>query len=599
MPRRPLRIFLLDPLRRRELPALVTVTVDGQALQPGPSDERLEIVDYDATRKLYYEPVDLESREALLGAGVAPDEADPRFHQQMVYAVVARTLEQVDRALGRNFRFRRGKRLRILPHAFAEANAYYDRELHALLFGYFAADRDYPGQSLSHQTIFTCLSHDIVVHEAMHAVIDRMRPHLFEATNVDCGALHEGLADVVAVLQHFTHAELLREILRRQRGRLDVAGSLVELALQFGAGLGTGRALRTSLDAPDRSRLSSTTEPHDRGEILLASVLGAYFEVQNERARPLLRIATGGTGVPPAGDLAPDLADLLARDAAHVAQRMLTICLRALEYLPPVDITMGDYLRALVSADRQLFPNDEGGFCAALIDAFLARGIEPSGAFSSSVRSVAWEEAPELAPLDPGVIGELLLHELRASLDLDESNAEESRSSSPPRSSSEGFARQTNEWAKTHAKELGLSDPELLPIWVASFHASMRSDQEGRPRLEMVAQIVQTRREDETKNRLGGIPLRGGCTVVFDAAGRPILVVRKPLDDALDEEARAAGAARVRAIESYLAAADEDDAELAFLGPEDDRYRLRSLRRSDLRRIHAGRSCAATRGGAS
>jgi len=53
--------------------------------------------------------------------------------------------------------------------AMQEANAYYDPLLRALLFGYFPASETDPGNNLPGQTIFTCLSHDIVAHETTHA----------------------------------------------------------------------------------------------------------------------------------------------------------------------------------------------------------------------------------------------------------------------------------------------------------------------------------------------------------------------------------------------------------------------------------------------
>ena len=40
-----------------------------------------------------------------------------------------------------------------------------------LQFGYFHADEKNPGRNLPGQTVFTCLSHDIVVHEATHALV--------------------------------------------------------------------------------------------------------------------------------------------------------------------------------------------------------------------------------------------------------------------------------------------------------------------------------------------------------------------------------------------------------------------------------------------
>ena len=57
--------------------------------------------------------------------------------------------------------------------------------------------------------MFSCLSHDIIVHEATHALVDRLRPRYKEATNVDVYAFHEGFADAVALFQHFALPDLL------------------------------------------------------------------------------------------------------------------------------------------------------------------------------------------------------------------------------------------------------------------------------------------------------------------------------------------------------------------------------------------------------
>lgn len=609
--RRPLRIFLFDPLRRGAFPTHATIEVPSEVLEPGPRGARLEVIDRDVSSDTYYEPADLESRAALLNGGFAPEETDPRFHQQMVYAVASKTLEHVDRSLGRAFAFARGKRLRILPHAFRDANAYYDRELHALLFGYFTADEREPGRNLSGQTVFTCLSHDIVAHETMHAVLDRLRPYLFEATNPDCAALHEGLADAVAILQHFAYPEVLIEALRVQRGRVDVDGVLVHLAQQFGEGLGYGGPLRTALSGADRGLLTRMLEAHDRGAIFLAGVLQAYFTVYAERTRPLLRIATGGTGQLPEGDLAPDLAALLAREAAHCAQRLLTICLRAIDYLPPVDIDFGDYLRALVSADRRLFPDDAGGYCGALIDAFLARGMEPVGAFSSSIAALEWDRAPEIPPLAPGVLANLF--QLELDRELARSAAAGLRGGQDGRLAkgrpSDGLRRETalardlHAWAKRNARMLGFSRVgTAAPIAVRAMHCArmQRIDQDGQPRAELVVQLIQSKRDARTLERFGGIPLRGGCTVIFDADGAPRHAIAKPLDDALDPEAREIGHERVRRIEEFVAAGDDRDPKLAYLSRGDARFRKRVVERSKLRQIHAHRArTIAPSGGAS
>src|SRR5207253_1121009 len=131
-------------------------------------------------RGRYYEPVDLDHPDVLHNRGLDPSESDPKFHQQMVYAVAMKVIENFERATGRRFHFRKQQPLLMLPHAFRGANAYYDRKLGAVLFGYFRADEQDPGPNLPGQTVFACLSHDIIAHELTHAILDRLKPYFLE-----------------------------------------------------------------------------------------------------------------------------------------------------------------------------------------------------------------------------------------------------------------------------------------------------------------------------------------------------------------------------------------------------------------------------------
>jgi hypothetical protein len=310
--------------------------------------------------------------------GLEPSEADPRFHQQMVYAVATTVLENFDRALGRRIKFRGGP-LRVFPHAFQDANAFFDPRLQALCFGYFQASKENPGANLPGQTVFTCLSHDVIAHEVTHAIVHRLREHFLDATNADVLAFHEGFSDIVAIFQHFTFQDVLRDAIRKTRGNLRSRSELIDLATQFGHATAKQGALRSALEPhrPDPTRLERVTEPHERGSILVAAVFDAFFDAYQEGISDLIRIATGGTGVLPEGDIHPDLVDRLAREAARAAQGVLTMCIRAFDYLPPVDVTFGDFLRALVTADTELVSRDRWGQRAAVIDAFRERGIFP------------------------------------------------------------------------------------------------------------------------------------------------------------------------------------------------------------------------------
>jgi hypothetical protein len=257
----------------------ITIDVANEGLNHGPAGKRVVVVDYDGGHNRFYPPVDLNDPAILMQGGLDPTESDPRFHQQMVYAVAMRTLENFDRALGRviDFRKKEYQQLRLMPHAFYGANAFYDRDLHAILFGYFRADRNDPGQNLPGQNVFTCLSHDIIAHEMTHAVVDRLKRYFMEPTGEDVLAFHEGFSDIVALFQHFSFQEILRQQIQKSRTDLRSNTLLVELARQFGYATGAGKALRSALDKPEAKLYKNATEPHLRGSILVAAVFDAYL----------------------------------------------------------------------------------------------------------------------------------------------------------------------------------------------------------------------------------------------------------------------------------------------------------------------------------
>lgn len=311
-------------------------------------------------------------------------------------------------------------RLRLFPHAIREANAYYDPDRVALLFGYFAATDESQGTNHPGGLVFTCLSPDIVAHETTHAILDAIHPRYLEETNPDVSAFHEGFADIVALLQRFTFRALVEDRLFAAAGRLDRQSFILgELATQFGEALeGHRGALRSMIGrvdehgqweplAPRPSDYATHDEPHDRGAVLVATIFDAFQRIYVHRTRDLLRIATGGTGVLPEGSISRDLVGRMAREAATIAEHLLHICIRALDYAPPNDITFGSYLRALITADLDIAPEDEDGYRVALIEAFRARGIFPSRVNTLSTESLVWRR-PAFTDREASAVTELV-----------------------------------------------------------------------------------------------------------------------------------------------------------------------------------------------
>ncbi|MGO4394056.1 S8 family serine peptidase [Variovorax sp. M-6] len=425
---RRLRIYAYDPSLGRDLDTVglneTLAAVRWEAdLQPGPVGAYLEVVDIDPASGCCYAPVDLNDPQLLAVDGLRPSEANPQFHQQMVYAVAMRTIDHFEKALGRvalwaprtttarTERFVR--RLRIYPHALRAENAYYSPERKALLLGYFASSTALTGAPSEY--VFTALSHDIVAHETTHALLDGLHRRFREATNPDVLAFHEAFADIVALFQHFSMGDSLREAVAGARGDLFRPTLLAKLAVQFGNATGHYGALRQAIGKeirdpttgqnlwqpaapPDKGDYQRSTEAHARGAVLVSAVFDAFLKIYTRRARVPIRLATHGSELLPEGALPAQLVDALTEVASKVASQILGMCIRALDYCPPVDITFGDYLRALVTADRDLIHHDPLGYRVAFVSAFAARGIYPENVRTLSVDTIAWEPPPAPFP---------------------------------------------------------------------------------------------------------------------------------------------------------------------------------------------------------
>ena len=186
---RRLRIYTVDPALPRLEGAVATIHVAFEPLAPGPVGQLFEVDPRDAGQGTTYRVADLDDLDVLLADGYTPSPSDPRFHQQMVYAVCSNVYSAFRTALGRNVSWGFGDidkpaRLVLRPHHGNEKNAYFSNHgTHGeLRFGYFRA----PKEPLNIRTmpggfVFTCLSHDIVVHEAAH-MLHYLKPAHFGLT---------------------------------------------------------------------------------------------------------------------------------------------------------------------------------------------------------------------------------------------------------------------------------------------------------------------------------------------------------------------------------------------------------------------------------
>ena len=576
-PVRRLRAYAFDPSLATRLKTSVvnTVTVDipfEAGLTQGPVGEYLEVVDVDPATGCAYAPVDLNHPFLLAQDGLAPSEGNPQFHQQMVYAVAMKTIGQFEEALGRPIfwsplrpwlagsgdaeraarRLRAdGKpevgdqyvqRLRLYPHALREENAYYSPQKRALLFGYFPSRDDDPGSEYPGGLVFTCLSHDIIAHEMTHAILDGMHTYFTEPTNPDVFAFHEAFADMVALFAHFSYPEVLRNQIGETRGSLDTENLLVQLAQQFGRATGQHQALRDAIGTasgpeakwkrytPDPGRLPLVTEAHERGSLLVAAVFDAYLAIYSDRVEDLKRIATGGTGILPEGRLHPDLVNRMADEAAKSAQHVLRMCIRAMDYVPPVDITFGEFLRALITADYDLVPDDTRQYRVAFIESFRKWGIYPRDVRTLSEESLRWHAQKNVALFPPAVTS--AVRSRRGGASAEEANEQGIRKGirnavqawkpGGPRETVFQVLHTAQAALNAYLSKLSRADHDrassllpgidlTVPFSVSNLRPARRVGPENEFLTEAVVEIVQTKKDADGRDT----PFRGGVTLII------------------------------------------------------------------------------------
>jgi hypothetical protein len=372
------------------------------------------------------------------------------------------------------------------------------------------------------------------------------------------------------VFQRFTHAELVRHAMSRAKGQL-TSHLLTEMARQFGqtASDGDGRtALRTAIldtggpddDVLKKFRYEHSTEEHDRGAVLVTAVFEAFRRVFDRKTERFRKIA--GPGEP-----SPALIDVLADEARDLAGQFLNVIIRAVDYCPPVDITFGEFLRAIITADTDLIPVDPHGYRIAMIEAFRRRGIVPEGCLSLAPDSLLWEN---YTPLDP--VPALTINDLpELHLDRAKTRDDAARIAEQNRNIVQNWIMESDDLAYDRAWQeacgvifrAGLVGPEPNSVmhwppegnvkkpryWpkveVHSVRTTRRTGPDGQDVRQLVIEVTQRRRgffgpdqqrtEDEERQKLpapSDFTFRGGATLIFDMfSGKLRYTIRKRITD--------------------------------------------------------------------
>lgn len=525
----PLTIIAQDPSVRAESGEILraTVRVGADRFLPPFQTHRFNVISYDPRSGGPGPDLALMERGVFRDRFVEePDAtllASDDFHAQNVFAIASRTLSAFEGALGRRIAWDfPSHQLYLVPHGEIRANAYYSGNKRALIFGV--------GQLADGSLRYSCLSHDVIAHETTHAILDGLRPSFINPSLPDQGGFHEGFADVVALLSVFS----VPGVIDRALGRMDEKGLilpeavsrdalmdsvLLKIAEEFGEAVHgrQGRALRESLKLPEGGWWRDDPElreVHNRGEILVAAVASALLDMWLERLAELLKPGSASRA-------------LAAQEGAKSAEHLLRMCIRAIDYCPPLEFEFEDFLDGLLKADEQIAPDDEHHYRDAVKAAFgrYDIGLPPQREVNINRLKIRPKyDRFNFAALrtDPDEVFRFIWENdelLAISLQF-ETHVESLRGAT--RVGPDGFVVQETLVTYHQRVDAPIGELQRLSEDPAMRYAGMDSKLELPPGLDPVRRLT----------------MFGGGTIIFDQFGRPKLHFHKPLLDWKRQSAR-------------------------------------------------------------
>ena len=242
----------------------------------GPACRRIAIVDFDpATGAPLPPPAKfVPSKRANPTRGRFVYDGSPTSASTIAvnaFGTVFQTVKMFEGAdaLGRPVDWAFGsEQLLVVPRAGEWANAFYDRSTRSLQFFWFPAT--------SGNTVHTALSRDIVAHECGHALLDAVVPSLYDSSTPQSIAIHEAIADLIAVLMALDSRALRTAVLARSDNSLDGANAFNDIAEEFGLARpgpnGVKRRALRELDNTSTLKDLAGARPHQ-----LSTVLSGIF----------------------------------------------------------------------------------------------------------------------------------------------------------------------------------------------------------------------------------------------------------------------------------------------------------------------------------
>ena len=225
---RPLSIFTVDP----STPRLEGADCPGRCAVRA-AHARSDRANFSPSRttmapiKLHYRRADLGRQGGADHRRLRPSQTDPRFHQQWCMRSCSNVYATFRKALGRHLRGDRASPPRKASYSatrFARSRTPFMTEMLASCSSAITwPTKTPPARLCPADSVFTCLSHDVIAHEVTHALFDGLRSHFSRPSSIGRRRIHEAFADLVALFQRFSYKEVVHNAIRDAHGDITKA----------------------------------------------------------------------------------------------------------------------------------------------------------------------------------------------------------------------------------------------------------------------------------------------------------------------------------------------------------------------------------------
>jgi hypothetical protein len=239
------------------------------------------------------------------------------------------------------------------------------------------------------QTVYSGESPDVVAHELGHAVLDAIKPALWDAMSLEIGSFHESFGDMSALLTALQLPEVRAEVLADTGGQISRSSRWSRLAEQLGWAI---RLAAPDAVETDCLRNAANSFSYRDPSLLPRSAPAAQL---SREVHSFSRVFTGAMLDSLAGMLkarpAADAANLLT-----VSKDFATILVEAVRQSPVVAGFYAQVASHAVAAANQLFAGS--GYAAALQAGFMKHSILSPAAVALAAAAPAREAVTAASP---------------------------------------------------------------------------------------------------------------------------------------------------------------------------------------------------------